>query len=77
MARTDAVDFEMVYKLIFESAIRGHHVYKATWNPEVSEQLECHEDTRKEAKDYDEHAVGLFKISSREGKKTIVGHVPI
>ena len=39
--------------------------------------MECHEDKRKEAKDYDEHAVGLFKISSREGKKTIVGHVPI
>ena len=77
MARTDAVDFEMVYKLTFESVIRGHHVYKATWNPEVGEQLECQKDTRKEAKDYDEHTVGIFKISSREGKKTIVGHAPI
>ena len=77
LARTDAVVFEIVYKLTFESVICGHHAYKTSKNSKVGEQLECHEDTRKEAKDYDEHGVGLFKISSREGKKTIDGHVPI
>ena len=76
MARTDAVDFKMVYKLVFETVIRGHHVYKATWNPNIGEHLECHKDTRKEAKEYDEHAVGVFKTSS-QGKKIVVGHVPM
>ena len=64
----------MVYKLKFESVIRGHHVYKAVWNPEVGEKLECYEDTRKEAKDCDKHSVGIFKLSSEKGKKTLVGH---
>ena len=77
MARIHPVDFEMVYKLKFESVIRGHHVYKAVWNPEVGEKLECYEDTRKEAKDYDKHSVGIFKLSSEKGKKTLVGHIPI
>lgn len=67
----------MIYKLSFHSVIRGHHVYKATWSPQVGEKLECNEDTRQEAKDYDEHAVGLFKAASRDGKKTLVGHIPI
>ena len=67
----------MVYKLKFESVIRGHHVYKAVWNPEVGEKLECNEDIRKEVKGYDEHAVGLFKLSSQEGKKILVRHIPI
>ena len=77
MARIHPVDFEMAYKLKFESVIRGHHVYKAVWNPEVGEKLECYEDTRKEAKDYDKHSVGIFKLSSEKGKKTLVGHIPI
>ena len=76
MARTDTVGFKMVYKLAFETVIRGHHVYKATWTPEIGEQLVCHEDTRKEAKEYDEHAVGVFK-TSKQGKENVVGHVPM
>ena len=39
-------------------------MYKATWSPQVGEKLKCNEDTRQEAKDYDEHAVGLFELSS-------------
>ena len=77
MAKTDSVDFEIIYKLSFYSVIPGHHVYKATCSPQVGEKLECNEDTRQEAKDYDENAVGLFKAASRDGKKTLVGHVPI
>ena len=33
--------------------------------------------TKKEAKDYDNHSVGIFKLSSEKGKKTLVGHIPI
>ena len=77
MARIRPVDFEMVYKLNFETVIRGHHVYKAVWGPEIGEKLECYEDTRKEAKDYDKHSAGIFKLSSKEGKKTLVGHIPV
>ena len=46
-------------------------------SPKANDELECHEDTRKEAKDYDGHAVGLFKTPSRGENKTLVGHVPI
>ena len=77
MARIRPVDFEMVYKLNFETVIRGHHVYKAVWSPEIGKKLECYEDTRKEAKDYDKHSVGIFKLSSKEGKKTLVRHIPV
>ena len=77
MTKTSVVEFQMIYKLSFESVIRGYHVYKATWTPKADDELECQEDTRKEAKDYDGHAVGLFKTPSRGENKTLVGHVPI
>ena len=57
--------------LKIESVIRGHHVYKAVWNSEVGEKLECYEDTRKEAKDYDKHYVGIFKLSSEKGRRLL------
>ena len=62
MARTDIVGFKMVYKLAFETIIHGH---QATWNPEIGKQLVYHEDTRKEAKEYDRNAVGAFKTSKQ------------
>ena len=77
MARIRPVDFEMVYKLNFETVIHGHHVCKAVWSTEIGEKLECYEDTRKEAKDYDKHTVGIFKLSNKERKKTLVGHIPV
>ena len=46
-------------------------------SPKANGELQRHEDTRKEAKDYDGHAVGLFKTPSRGENKTLVGHVPI
>ena len=52
-------------------------MYKAVWSPKIGEKLECYEDTRKEAKDYDKHSVGIFKLSRKEGKKTLVGHIPV
>ena len=52
-------------------------MYKATWTAKADDELECHKNTRKEAKDYDGDAVGLFKTPSRGENKTLVGHVPI
>ena len=63
MARIRPVDFEMVYKLNFETVIREHHVHRSSV---IGGKLECYEDTRKEAKDYDKHSVGIFKLSSKE-----------
>ena len=50
--------------------IRGHHVYKETWNPLKGEKLMCNHDKREEAKIFEDHAVGTYKDS------LLVGHVP-
>ena len=50
-----------------EAAIRGHHVYKVTWTPILDEVLICKKDNREEAKEYDLHAVGVYKESPDEG----------
>ena len=52
-------------------------MYKAKRSPEISEKFEYYEDTRKEAKDYNKHSIGIFKLSSKEGKKTLVGHIAV
>ena len=50
--------------------IRGHRVYKETWNPLKGEKLMCNHDKREEAKIFEDHAVGTYKDS------LLVGHVP-
>ena len=51
----------------YSSVVRGHHVYKETWTPYVSEELiaSC-EDTNV----YDRHAVAILKNGE------VVGHMP-
>ena len=49
------------FKVGFDTIIQGHHVYKSVWTPVVDEILECEKDTRAEAKDHDENAVGVYK----------------
>ena len=51
--------------------IRGHHVYKETWNPYKGERLKCNHDKRKEGKNFEDHAVGTYQDSHS------AGHVPI
>ena len=58
------VEFKMYFKVDFDTVIRGHHVYKTVWTPVVDEVLEC-EDTRAEAKEHDENAIGVYKRRSR------------
>ena len=51
--------------------IRGHHVYKEVWHAMIGEMLKGASDDRKEAKEYDKYAVGLYKGD------LLVGHIPI
>jgi hypothetical protein len=72
MSRTAILKFEMLYKVEFTCAIRGHHVYKTTWTPVLNERLKCKKDNREEALSHDKHSVGVFKVD-----ETLVGHIPI
>ena len=72
MARSRPIDFEMVYNVEFESVIRGHHIYKDTWNPVIGENLECKSDKRKKAMLHDANSLGIYNL---EGD--LVGHVPV
>ena len=40
-----------VYKVHFETVIRGHHVYKHTWTPVIDLVLQCEKDSRAEAQE--------------------------
>ena len=78
MARTDCnFSFSMSYKMKFKAAIRGHHVYKATWSPVMNEVLICKKDNREEAQEYDSNAVGVYKNIAKRDDLELVGHVPV
>ena len=53
---------------IFSSVIRGHHVYKVTWTPYISENLTANIE---EDNPHDRHAIALTR-----GAGNIVGHMP-
>ena len=59
----------MYFKVDFDTIIRGHHVYKSVWTPVLDEVLECEEDTRTEAKEHDENAIGVYKPPDSKGTK--------
>lgn len=69
MARTHwNFNFSMSYETKFKAAIRGRHVYNATWSPVMNGVLICNKDNREEAQEYDLNAVGVYKdIAEREG----------
>ena len=58
----------------FQTAIRGHHIYKDVWVPGIGQNLVCKTDTQEEAMEYDKNAIGVFKSDDPE---TVVGHLPI
>ena len=74
MSRILPVTYEMNYKIEFQTAIRGHHIYKDTWVPSIGQNLICRTDTREEVIEYDKNAIGVFKSGDKE---TLVGHLPI
>ena len=53
---------------LYESVIRGHHIFKDVWNPRLGEILLVE---REAGNHHDRHAVALLKAD-----KTLVGHVP-
>jgi len=57
----------ITYESSIEFVVRGHHVYKAIWNPVIGEELVCGQKTDN---DEDSYAVAV-KIED-----TIVGHIP-
>lgn len=80
MARAMPVEFKMYFKVEFDTIIRGSHVYKSVWTPVVDEILECEKDTRAEAEEQDENAIGAYKPptgTKQPNSKTLAGHVPI
>lgn len=77
MARASPIEYKMYYRVSFETVIRGHHVYKYTWTPKINEVLQCEEDTRAEAKEYDANAIGVYVMKTDDANKTLAGHVPI
>ena len=66
-----------MYLLRFTSVARGHHVYKKIWKPVIGETLICRHDTRAEAKQYDDFAVGIYLVDDQDDRQKLVGHVPI
>ena len=56
------LDFKSNYSLSVESVVRGHHVNKETWNPYKVEKLMCNHNKREEAKIFEDHAVGTYKV---------------
>ena len=74
MARANLLKFEQTHVLEFETVARGHHIYKSMLMPVVGEKLNCHHDTRDEAKLHDDYAIGIYKpihIAMKE-KETLV-----
>ena len=63
--------------LLHWALIRGHHVYKATWSPEMNQVLICKKDNRKEAQEYDSLAVGVYKDVTERDDLELGGHVPV
>lgn len=62
-----ASESESSFVFAFKSTIRGFHVYKAIWKPEIGQILDCvHEKDNTE----DRHAVAVIH------KGEVVGHVP-
>ena len=74
MSRILPVTYEMNYKIEFQTAIHGHHIYKDSWVPPIGQNLICRTDTREEAIEHDKNAIGVFKSGDKE---TLVGHLLI
>ena len=75
MSKALSVSYKMNFKIEFQTAIRGDHIYKGTWAPHIGQKLICKTDTREEAIEYDQNAIGVFK--STDEVTLLVGHLPI
>ena len=66
MARLSPTKFEMGHKIEFQTAIRGHHIYKDVLVPLIGQELICKADNGEEAIEYDKNAIGIFKTGDPE-----------
>ena len=57
--------------IIFSAAVRGFHVYKASWKPKEDELLEC---SHEKDNPYDSFSIKVFEPDS---PAEIVGHLPM
>ena len=58
----------MMERFLLNSHVRGHHVYKVIWSPEVGEMLLCQPEFG--------NIQDLYAVSIATGKGLIVGHAP-
>ena len=80
MAHANGVpEWRLQYDIDFESVVRGHHIYKTVWKPEIRERLVCRKDNRKEVALYDENAIGVHKQLGVDQKPEfiLVGYLPV
>ena len=75
MARAIPLSYDLVFKMEFETNIRGHYVYNSVWIPILGEQLKCMKNDREEAKGHDENAIGVYKINA-ETEDLLDGLIP-
>ena len=52
---------------VYPSVVRGHHIYKRIWTPDIGELLNV---ITEDSNEHDAHAVAVLKSDH------IVGHVP-
>ena len=76
MARTKAAEqFNLYHQTRFETNINGYHIYISIWTPKLQKILKAKHDTRKEAAEFNEYAIGIYTVqSARQGwRKAVVG----
>ena len=67
-----------------EALNTGDHINCDPWEPYLKNWVEpvngeiliCRKDHREEAKQYDKHVIGTYRISSKNDSMQLVGHVP-
>ena len=73
MARANAVKkFSLYYQTMFKTNIVGHHICKNIQTPKLNEIMRAKHDTRREAAEFDEHAIGIYNSN-----EILVGHAPV
>ena len=73
IARANTVKkFSLYYQTTSETNIRGHHICKSIWVPKLNEIWRAKYDTRREAAEFDGHAIGIYNSD-----EILVGHAPV
>ena len=81
MARTNFVkNFDLCIEIPYSTIICSQHIYKTIWIAVVCLELIAKSNVRKEALDYDEFSIAVFKLKKEEKKMNtiddlaLVGH---